>query len=229
MISHSPSSGKRWHRLFERFRQASVLTSKSKETKSTYWNGRRGIGQPLLSNNNRKKYNTVSNKSEAHFVKQRNPIYERRSLIPYSGKVWWEKSWANSANHSWFAKLKPTKLVLTINYLLADLLICQTFFHQMFEKSQFAKLSPRQTFPLYGMRRQEEGEPVDSFIASLIYWLAEHFNYRDLHDVIWFICLNSGIQQSRSSMPEDPRSDCCGLRRFKSIKETTNWSRTNSL
>ena len=34
-----------------------------------------------LSNDDRKKYNTVSNKSEAHFVKPRNPIYERRSLI----------------------------------------------------------------------------------------------------------------------------------------------------
>ena len=33
-----------------------------------------------LSNNDRKKYNTVSNKSKAHFVKQRN-LYERRSLI----------------------------------------------------------------------------------------------------------------------------------------------------
>ena len=31
------------------------------------------------------------------------------------------------------------------------------------------------------MLRQEEREPVDSFITSL-YWLAEHFNYRDLHD-----------------------------------------------
>ena len=26
--------------------------------------------------NNRKKYNTVSNKSEAHFAKRRNPIYK---------------------------------------------------------------------------------------------------------------------------------------------------------
>ena len=33
-----------------------------------------------LSDDDRKKYNTVSNKSEAHFFK-RNPIYERRSLI----------------------------------------------------------------------------------------------------------------------------------------------------
>ena len=45
---------------------------------------------------------------------------------------------------------KLSKLVLTINNLPADLLICQTFFHQMLEKSQFAKLFPRQTFPLYG-------------------------------------------------------------------------------
>ena len=29
-----------------------------------------------LSDEDRKKYNTVSNKSEDHFVKQRNPIYE---------------------------------------------------------------------------------------------------------------------------------------------------------
>ena len=34
-----------------------------------------------LSDDDRNKYNTVSNKFEAHFVKQRNPIHERRSLI----------------------------------------------------------------------------------------------------------------------------------------------------
>ena len=30
----------------------------------------------VLSDDDRKKYNTVANKSEAHFVKQRNPIYK---------------------------------------------------------------------------------------------------------------------------------------------------------
>ena len=45
---------------------------------------------------------------------------------------------ANLANRPKFAKLKPFKLVLTINNLLADLLIRQTFFCQMFETSQFA-------------------------------------------------------------------------------------------
>ena len=34
------------------------------------------------------------------------------------------------------------------------------------------------------MRRQEEGELIDSFITSLSYWVAEHCNYRDLHDVM---------------------------------------------
>ena len=34
-----------------------------------------------LSDDARKKYNTVSNKSKHHFVKQRNPFYERRTLI----------------------------------------------------------------------------------------------------------------------------------------------------
>ena len=47
--------------------------------------------------------------------------------------------------------IHQTKLVLTINNLLADLLIRQTFFCQMLETSQFAKLFPRQTFPLYGI------------------------------------------------------------------------------
>ena len=46
---------------------------------------------------------------------------------------------------------KPSKLVLTINNLLADLLIRQTFFRQMLETSQFAKFSPHQTFLLYGI------------------------------------------------------------------------------
>ena len=43
-----------------------------------------------------------------------------------------------------FGKLSvicQTKLVLTINNLLADLLIRQIFFCQMLETSQFAKLS----------------------------------------------------------------------------------------
>ena len=48
--------------------------------------------------------------------------------------------------------IHQTNLVLTIDNLLADLLIHQTFFHQILEKSQFAKLSPCQTFPLYGIK-----------------------------------------------------------------------------
>ena len=51
------------------------------------------------------------------------------------------ESLANLANRLQFTKLKPSKLVLTINNLLADLLIRQTFFCQMLETSQFAKLS----------------------------------------------------------------------------------------
>ena len=37
--------------------------------------------------------------------------------------------------------IHQTNLLLTIDNLLADLLIRQTFFYQMLEKSQFAKLS----------------------------------------------------------------------------------------
>ena len=55
--------------------------------------------------------------------------------------VFWE-SLADLANHPRFAKLKPSKLVRTINIIYWLIcLILQTFFHQMFEKSQFAKLS----------------------------------------------------------------------------------------
>ena len=51
------------------------------------------------------------------------------------------ESLVNLANRPWFTKLKPSKLVLSINNLLADLLLHQTVFCQMLEKSQFAKLS----------------------------------------------------------------------------------------
>ena len=64
-------------------------------------------------------------------------------------EVTFGESLANLVNRPWFTKLKPSKLVPTINNQLADLLICQTSFHQMLEKSQFAKLSPHQTFLLY--------------------------------------------------------------------------------
>ena len=53
----------------------------------------------------------------------------------------------NLANCPWFAKLKSSKLVLAINNLLVDLLICQTFFHQMLKKSQFIKFYPLPKFP----------------------------------------------------------------------------------
>ena len=67
--------------------------------------------------------------------------------VLYSGKVWRGESLTNLVNRPRFAKLKPSKLVLTINNLLADLLIHQTFFYQMFEMTQFAKLSPPPNFP----------------------------------------------------------------------------------
>ena len=60
-------------------------------------------------------------------------------------------SWGNLANRWWFTKLKPSTLVLTINNLLADVLICQTLFCQMLKKSQFPKLYPHQMFPLYSI------------------------------------------------------------------------------
>ena len=60
-------------------------------------------------------------------------------VLLYSGKVWQGESLANCL---W------TKLVVTIDNLLTDLFICQTFFHR---KSKFTKVSLCQTFPLYGI------------------------------------------------------------------------------
>ena len=73
--------------------------------------------------------------------------------IPYSGKVWQIESLVNLAYRLRFTKLKPSKLVVTNNNPLADLLIRQTFFRQTIEKSKFSKHSPRQTFLLYGTIR----------------------------------------------------------------------------
>ena len=62
--------------------------------------------------------------------------------IPYSGKVWRGETLANLANCPQFTKLKSSKLVLTINNLLADLLIRQTFFHQMLERVTLPNFPP---------------------------------------------------------------------------------------
>ena len=49
------------------------------------------------------------------------------------------------------SKLKPFKLVVTINNPLADLFVCKAFFCQTLEKRIFIKHSPQQTFLLCGM------------------------------------------------------------------------------
>ena len=70
-------------------------------------------------------------------------MYGFSFVLLYSGKVWVRNVWQIwQIVHDSITKLKPSKLVLTINNLLADLLIRQPFFCQMLEKSQFAKLSP---------------------------------------------------------------------------------------
>ena len=64
---------------FERFRQVPDLTSKSKETQVNplIYEEADGIFYSFgLSEDDRNKYNTVSNKPKDHFVKQINPIYE---------------------------------------------------------------------------------------------------------------------------------------------------------
>jgi len=76
--------------------------------------------------------------------------YHYTPKVSYSGKVWWGENLGNLANHPWFAKLKPSKFLLTILTFWLNLFICQTFFCQMIKMNKFAKLSPCQTFLLYG-------------------------------------------------------------------------------
>ena len=78
-------------------------------------------------------------------------IKEGTLLLLYNGKVWQVESLVNLANHLRFTKLKPSKLVVTIDNTLVDLFIRQTFFRQTLEKSGFAKHSPCQTFLLYSI------------------------------------------------------------------------------
>ena len=83
---------------------------------------------------------------------QQMPFWVKHQLvIPYSGKVWQGESLANLANRQRFAKLKPSKLVVIIITLWLDLFIRQTFLCQTLKRSKFDKVSPRQTFPLYGI------------------------------------------------------------------------------
>ena len=58
-----------------------------------------------------------------------------------------DRKFGEFGESSEFATLKLFKVVLTINNPLADQFIRQTFFCQTLK---FAKLSTRQTFPLYG-------------------------------------------------------------------------------
>ena len=83
-----------------------------------------------------------------------------------AGKVWQGESLANLVNCPWFGKIKPSKLVLTINNLLADLPTCQTFCH-IFKKSKFAKLFSCQTFPLYSITTPRRGHDFSVTIALL--------------------------------------------------------------
>ena len=92
--------------------------------------------------------------------------YTHIATTPYSRKVWRGESLENLANRPWFAKLKPSKLVLLINNLLADLLIHQTFFRQMLEES-IRQTFPRQTFPLYG---------ISWFVILLLLCMSNEYN-----------------------------------------------------
>ena len=69
---------------------------------------------------------------------QRNEIFgEKFSLLNNFFKFF-----SNLANHPWFIKLKTSKLVLTYNNLLTNLLICQTFFVKCLKSVNLPNFSP---------------------------------------------------------------------------------------
>ena len=114
----NPQEWPKWIRRFERFRTATELSAKDEEVQVNtliYSMGDdaddilRSFG---LSDEDKKKYNTVRQRFDGHFVKKRNVIFERAK---------------------------------------------------------------------FNMRKQEEGETVDSFITDL-YALAEYCGYDALHD-----------------------------------------------
>ena len=80
---------------------------------------------------------------------------------------------ANLANCPPYAKLKPSKLVLTINNLLADLLIHQTFFCQVLKTSQFAKLFHY---------------TVNCYSTFLVAYINSHFHFTALWLESFFSC-----------------------------------------
>ena len=95
LISHSLSSGKRWLCRFERFRQASGFTLKSKETQVNplIYSMREEADGVLysvrLSDNNRKKYNTVLNLCRTRTCK----VWW--SFLPFILIKWWSEILAN--------------------------------------------------------------------------------------------------------------------------------------
>ena len=83
-----PEQWPKWIRRFERFRQASDLASKSEENQVNtlvYSMGDKAddvLQSFNLSEEDSKKYKTVKDKFDAHFVKRRNTIYERAKFNP---------------------------------------------------------------------------------------------------------------------------------------------------
>ena len=87
------------------------------------------------------------------------------NVIPNSGKVWqWERL-ENLANHTWFAKLKLSKLVLTINNLAIGWSINSPNFLLL----NAQKESICQTFPICGSSHPIGGVKGPLFIMCVVY------------------------------------------------------------
>ena len=65
---------------------------------------------------------------------------------------------ANLVNCLWFAKLKPSKLVVTVHKPIGRSIRSPNFFCQMLRKSKFTKFYPCQLFLLYGTSKTKHHE-----------------------------------------------------------------------
>ena len=158
-----------------------------------------------LSEEDAKKYGVVKAKFDNHFVKKRNVIYERAQypISPPEGfnfsqpKEWpkWIRRFERFRSAAGLTEKDEEVQVNMLIYTMGDEAddIFKSF--KLSEedakkygvvKAKFDNHFVKKRNVIYeraksNSRKQEEGEPVDSFITDL-YFLVEHCNYKDFQD-----------------------------------------------
>ena len=122
-------------------------------------------------------------------------------LLPYNGKVWLGESLANLANRPWSAKLNKYLQWLTVINLLADLLICQTFFCQILKNNQFVKFSHHTVLLLANLIKHmyvqlslEEGNSILNIYITVNFYLA-NVSHKSKHNYISYLVIPQYIKE----------------------------------